>query len=250
MTKQKDKRFPRILLLTLAIMIVSCSPLSQGEDPDNSLHIAISPAAQPISLALLNCASSTLAEDQQLNFESRIVDAAELEKIDFAVQLGEAANGAEAIAELAVEKLLIVLHPSNPVRRLSREKMADLFKGRIDNWNLLDGNGAEVALWIGPQSDEARRVLEQDLLAGSPVSGNARLATSPQHMLDAVSGDVHAIGLLPAAWVDSSVMSLDSGLELPVLALAQGELSREARAILACLQSEQGQSILDESYSR
>ena len=231
-------------------MVAACNPLGQGEDSAKEMRIAISPAAQPVSLALLSCASSNLAEDQQLAVQSAIADSIALDDFDFAIQLGESTTGNKAFAELAEEKLLIILHPSNPVRRLSGEQMADLFRDRIEDWNVLEGNNAEVALWIGPASDEARRSLESKLLAGSPVSGTARLATSPRHMLDAVGADVNAIGLLPAAWVDSSVKGLDSGLRLPVLALSEGEVSREARAIVACMQGEQGQSILAARYSR
>lgn len=249
MTVQSRKRTPSLLLLALATALVACRPQSQSEDFADEIRIAISPAVQPVSLALLSCASSHLAEDQQLVVRSGIADSIELEDFDFAIQLGEATKTAKVVAALAEEKLLIILHPSNPMRDLSRAQMADLFRGRIGHWNLLEGNDAEVALWIASTKDEARRAFESELLAGSPVSGNARLATSPQHMLDAVGGDVHAIGLLPAAWVDSSVKSLDSGLMLPVLVLAQGELSREARAIVACLQGEQGQSILAARYS-
>ena len=248
MPERRSRKFRPILLLLLLPLLAACSSSSNEGSAGEILRIAISPAAQPASMAVFHCASSVKAAEQQVLIEMLRPEGQELAQFDFAIQLGETADAPEMVAPLVEEELVVVLHPSNPLRRLSPEQIADLFSGRIRNWDLLDGNDAEVALWIGPANDEARRALESELLAGSPVSGNAKLATTPQYMLDAVSADVHAIGLLPAAWVGSSVVRLDSELALPVLAMVDGSLSVEARAILACLQGEQGQKILAESY--
>lgn len=245
MLKRRFHEFSLLLLLFLA----ACSSAGGDSPADEILRIAISPAAQPASMAVLSCASSFKAVEQQILIEMYRPEGQELAQFDFAIQLGEVANPPEIVAPLAEEELVVILHPSNPLRRLSAEQIADLFSGRIRNWDILDGNDVEVALWIGPPGDEARLALESDLLVGSPVSGSASLAASPQLMLDAVGADANAIGLLPAAWVNSSVKRLDSGISLPVLALAEGALSPEARAILACLQGEQGLSILAETYA-
>ena len=250
MRMKRSNRQPLFLLLAVATMLSACSPAGQSGDSDNVMRIAVSAAAHPVNAALQSCALMGLSEDQQLFVESRVVDAAELGTFDFAVQLGEWTEDAQVIAEISKENLIVILHTSNPVRSLSNEQIADLFSGRIDNWNLVEGSEAEVALWISPESDEGRRALERVLLAGIPVSGNARLAASPQHMLDAVGADENALGLLPGAWVDSSVRSVESNIALPVLAVAGRELSGEASAIIACMQGEQGQTILAESYSR
>lgn len=250
MRTQKGKRQPLFLLLAIAIVLSACSQAGKGESSENKMDIAISPAAYPVNAALLSCAASGLADDQQLIVDSRIVDSTELENFDFIIQLGEMSGRLKMVAHLADENLVVILHTSNPLRRLNPEQIAGLFSGGIRNWSLLEGNDAEVALWIGLKSDEGRGAFVDGLLAGRPVSGNARLAASPKQMLEAVRNDVNAIGLLPAAWADSSVQSLDSGMKMPVLAIAEGEISGEARAIIACLQGEQGQAILAESYPR
>jgi phosphate transport system substrate-binding protein len=149
---------------------------------------------------------------------------------------------------IAEEKLAVIFHPSQPVRNLSRKQIADLFRGSISHWSELGGSDAEVAVWIGSNADEARQALESEWLAGSSLRGDAMLAFSAQQLMDAVANDVNAISVLPFAWLDDSVRAEDSGILLPVLAVAAGALSADAQAVLACLQGEQGQSILAESY--
>ena len=244
----KTRPLALLLLLAIAALLNACSSAGQIEDSDSGMRIGISPAAYPVNEAVQVCAAGALAEKQRLVIESLNVDPINLDSFDFAIQLGGWSDDEQVIAEISEEKLIIILHASNPVRSINNEQIADLFSGRIDNWRLLDGNEADVALWIGLEKDEGRGAVEREILAGSPVSGNAMLASSPQHMLNVVSADVNAVGLLPRAWVDSSVRSVDSNITLPVLTITGGDLSGEARAIIACLQDEQGQSILAESY--
>lgn len=227
-------------LVAVLLFIASCAPSAAGTE---ELHIAISPAAQPASAAVLACLPRD--ESIHISFNELYPVAVELDKVDLYIRLGEPQGSPAFAAQLATESLVIV---TSAVEQLSRSQAADLFSGRVDNWDELGGEDLLVELWGGPASDEARQAFEVNILLGSPVSGDANIAANPQQVLDAIATNPGAAGLLPAAWVGETA-HIDLGVELPVLAIAAQEPSGAARTVLSCLQGSLGQAALAEKYA-
>lgn len=227
-------------LVAVLLFITSCAP---GTAEAEELHIAISPAAQPASSAVLAC----LPRDQSIHisFDEFYPAAIQLDKVDLYIRLGEPQESPAFAAQIATESLVII---TSAVDQLSRSQAADLFSGRIGNWSELGGEDQPVELRVGPASDEARQTFEANILLGSPVSGDANIATDPQQILDAVAANPGAAGLLPSAWA-SEAAQIDLGVELPLLAIAAQEPSGAARAVLSCLQGSLGQAALAEKYA-
>ncbi len=228
------------VFVAILLFITSCAPAAAEAD---ELRIAISPAAQPASAAVLACLPR--AEDIHISFDELYPAAIQLDKVHLYIRLGEPAEQPAFAAQLATESLVII---TNAIDQLSRSQAADLFSGRISNWSELGGEDLPVELWVGPASDEARLAFEESVLLGSPVSGDANIASDPQQILDAVAANPGAAGLLPAAWA-SGAAQIDLGIELPVLAIAAKEPNGAARAVLSCLQGSLGQVALAEKYA-
>lgn len=226
----------------LIFLLAACSPPAE---PAAALRIAISPAAQPVSSAVANCAPG--GEDLFMSIDVRYPSVVELEEYDLFIRLGEPQDLPAFAAQLAWERVVVVLNSDNKVN-LTITQVADIFSGRVANWSELGGQDGAIALWVGPASDETRQAFEERVLLGSPVFGAANLAADPQLLLDAIAADPFAAGLLPAAWADESGQQIELGLDLPVLAISDQEPSGAAALLLACLQSANGQSLLSEHY--
>ncbi|RME75182.1 MAG: phosphate ABC transporter substrate-binding protein [Chloroflexi bacterium] len=57
------------------------------------------------------------------------------------------ANGIEPVEfVVAIDALAVVVHPDNPVDRLTIDQLADIFTGRITNWKEVGGNDAPIIL--------------------------------------------------------------------------------------------------------
>jgi phosphate transport system substrate-binding protein len=57
------------------------------------------------------------------------------------------ANGIEPIQHtIAVDALAIILHPDNPVDKLTIPQLSDIFTGKITNWREVGGNDAPIIL--------------------------------------------------------------------------------------------------------
>jgi hypothetical protein len=231
------------ILLMLGVLASACNPPAEA-GPE--LTVVISPAAQPVSAAVAACMPNT--ENLSVSLDVRYSDFVALDEVDFFIQLGEPAVMPEFSAQISWEKVVVILHADNELD-LSRAQLADLFSGRARDWAELGGEAGAVSLWVGPESDEARQAFEAGVLGESPVTGAAKLATNPEDVLAGVAADPAAAGLLAAAWADGAMRVIESGVELPVLALAAEEPSGAARELLACLQGEVGQAALAELYA-
>lgn len=57
------------------------------------------------------------------------------------------ANGIEPVEHVvAIDALAIIVHPDNPVDRLTIEQLADIYTGRITNWQAVGGHDAAIVL--------------------------------------------------------------------------------------------------------
>ena len=48
---------------------------------------------------------------------------------------------------VAYDALAIIVHPSNPVKRLTREQLEGIFRGKITNWKQVGGNDARIVVY-------------------------------------------------------------------------------------------------------
>ncbi len=56
-------------------------------------------------------------------------------------------NGIDPIEfTVAIDALAVVVHPDNPVNQLSIDQLADIFTGRVTNWQAVGGNDAPIII--------------------------------------------------------------------------------------------------------
>jgi phosphate transport system substrate-binding protein len=61
----------------------------------------------------------------------------------------------------------IIVHLSNPIRKLTKEQLADLFSGKIKNWAELGGNSQPVLL-VGESTSSPYRMIKEALAISYP----------------------------------------------------------------------------------
>ena len=58
------------------------------------------------------------------------------------------ANGFDPVEfTVAIDALAVVVHPDNPVSQLTIDQLADIFTGRITNWQEVGGNNAPIVIF-------------------------------------------------------------------------------------------------------
>ncbi|HUF87967.1 MAG TPA: phosphate ABC transporter substrate-binding/OmpA family protein [Thermohalobaculum sp.] len=129
---------------------------------------------------------------------SRRAADAEAGEAALAGQAGQAGlRGSEREHILALDGLILVVHPDNPVDQLTLDQAAALFAGRIRSWAQLGGAERPVSLYLPPSGSGTLETFERLVMAprdlgladsAERVEGNANLA-------DLVSIDPSGIGV-------------------------------------------------------
>lgn len=165
---------------------------------------------------------------------------------------------------VAVDGLVLVVHPDNPLTSLGRGEVQAIFNGRITNWAELGGPDLPITLVIREHGSGARTLFTQRIMAEQRVQINALLVTGDTAVQELVAADPGAIGYTMMGAVQGvKALALDGIPALPNIASAQAyplsvplyfvaaaEPQGTLRAWLSWLQSVDGQAIIGERYGR
>lgn len=196
----------------------------------NILHVQYTVAARPWLSDLADCAGETALDLQQ-----RPLDLLDLSSADLGLRLGDQNLTAPAY-QIASEDILVIVHPQNPAAPLSADEVRRLFTGTITNWEQVGGENAPAEVWVFAAGEDIQQIFETAVLNGAPVTSTARLATSPEAMIQAVADNVHAIGLLTRRLKTDEVAEAFVAATVPVLITFPAEPARELANLTACLQ--------------
>ncbi len=125
---------------------------------------------------------------------------------------------------VAVDALLPVVHPSNPVRSLTLEQLRGIYSGEITNWKQVGGPDKTIAVISRDTSSGTYESWNDLVMNKVKVAPSALLQASSGAVVQAVSKNPNAIGYVGFGYLDKSVKGLDIGT---IKATAQAALSRE-----------------------
>jgi hypothetical protein len=167
---------------------------------------------------------------------------------------------------VALDGLVIVVHPDNPVQNLSLGEVQAVFNGRITNWSTLGGPDRAINLISREQGAGTRAILQQRVLAEQRISINALIQPDDQSLLAAVAADPAAVGFSmmgTAVTANVHMLAIDAipptpdttadqsyPLTAPLYFLSPTEPQGELRVFLAWLQSDEGQMVVEARYGR
>jgi len=109
---------------------------------------------------------------------------------------------------VALDGLAVVVHPQNPVKRLTLQQLADLFTGKIHNWRELGGANQTVVLLSREVNSGTHVYFKEHVLSASKDAGpkefspEALLLPSSQAIADEVATNSSGIGYYGMGYVN------------------------------------------------
>jgi len=99
---------------------------------------------------------------------------------------------------LALDSILTVVHPDNPVQNLTMRQLADAMAGRINNWAELGGPDLPINVYTRPGGSGTRAVVNDKVLAplGLTMRPDAIEVSGNGDMQQLVESDPSALGYL------------------------------------------------------
>lgn len=118
----------------------------------------------------------------------------------------EKAAGLEGTV-LAYDGIAIIVNPENPVKELSLEQIAKIYKGEITNWSEVGGNDGEIVL-IGREAGSGTRDGFESITETEEACKYRQELTSTGDVITTVAQNPGAIGYASVASVKDSVIAV------------------------------------------
>lgn len=157
----------------------------------------------------------------------------EVEKIN-AKQPGSIDLGRLNAHPVGEARVAFVVHPSNSVRRPSRDQLKDVLIGNVRNWREVGGQDQPIIIVTAQPGDGLRTMVENELLKGGELPKDTRVMTNATQIVRVVAQVPGAIGIVAAISIDASVAELknDAQLTQPLILVTIGEETLPIRQII------------------
>lgn len=137
-------------------------------------------------------------------------------------------NGAYPVPfSVAVDCIVPVVHPDNPVEDLDMETLKKIYRGRIKNWSEVGGDDRGINVITRDSSSGTYETWREMVLEGDRIFPGASTMSSNGAIAQAVSKNRNSIGYIGLSYVNDSLKALKvNGVEAGVDTAASYPLSR------------------------
>ncbi len=140
------------------------------------------------------------------------------------VEQGKARNVTPVRTSVAVDALVPVVHPENPVTALTVDQLRDVYAGKITNWKELGGKDETIVVVSRDTSSGTYETWIELIMKKEKVAPSALLQASNGAVVQAVAKNPKAIGYIGFGYLNASLKKLTvNGVE----ATAQTALSNQ-----------------------
>jgi len=224
-------RRPLPAMVLVLILLAGCNPPMPAATPV-SIAVQYSAATAPWLTGIYDCANVNVVTAEQ-----RAVEFQDPKSVDLTIRIGQPDNLDIPAYQIGSEEILVIVNPKNPVKSLTAEQVRRIFNGQTLSWQGVGGSNTQVQAWVYSSGEDIQQIFESLALDGSPVTSNARLATSPDEMALAIGNDVNAVGILTQSLKGDNVSDAFLVATVPVLALTKSAPQGAVQTLIACLQN-------------
>lgn len=109
---------------------------------------------------------------------------------------------------IAYDALAVVVHPSNPVRQLTRYQLEDIFRGKITNWQQLGGENRKIIVCSRETSSGTYEFFKESVMKNKNYMPGTLSMPVTGAVIQSVSQTKGAIGYVGLAYVSPRVKTL------------------------------------------
>jgi len=121
---------------------------------------------------------------------------------------------------VAIDAIVPIVHPKNPVKDLTIEQLSLIYQGKITNWKDLGGNDKKIVVISRDTSSGTYEVWEELVLHKEKVTNKAQLAASNGAVHQAVSKNSYAIGYVGFGYLNNEVKAININSVIPSMETA------------------------------
>ncbi len=160
---------------------------------------------------------------------------------------------------IAIDAIVPIVHPSNPLQDISIEQLSLIYQGKITNWKDLGGSDKKIIIVSRDTSSGTYETWEEKILHGARVTPRAQLQASNGAVVQVVAKNKYAISYIGIGYLNKTVKPLKvNGVEAdartavsgkypiarPLYIYTNGEPKGPAASFVKFLLSPEGQAIV------
>ena len=187
------------LLFGLMLQLVACGvPEVRTPAPTpQAIHLIYPPALTRWADKFTAC--STMEPLVGLYFIESTIPSTQISTDEIVLELGNPSQFdlSPFVSQIGLEQIAVVVNQDNDLSQLSINMLQSIYSGQLSFWE--NSSGQPIVVWVLPDGDPVRTVIDRSILQSNPLTTEAMLAPDPVAMLEAVAGDPNAIGYLPGS---------------------------------------------------
>lgn len=102
---------------------------------------------------------------------------------------------------IGLDGVVIIVHPTNPIKDLSLLQLQELYGGRLWNWQALGGRDETVLLVAREDGSGTRVLFDERVMGETPVALTAVVMPTSEDVVEYVAANPAAIGYVSRAYV-------------------------------------------------
>ena len=109
---------------------------------------------------------------------------------------------------VAIDAIIPIVHPENPVDNLTLEQLRDIYIGKITNWKEVGGPDKGIAVITRDTSSGTFEIWDEKVMKGAKVTPRAQIMASSGAIVQAVSQNRLAISYIGIGYMNKYVKGL------------------------------------------
>ena len=199
-----------LLLAALGLTAAACAQKLKGSDTllplaqkaaenysekNPSAHVTVTGGGSGVGLSSLREGTTDIAmASRRIKFDER-------------VRMQQAGRPGEELT-VAFDALAVIVHPSNPVSRLTREQLEGIFRGKITNWKQVGGEDRKIVVYSRETSSGTYEFFKESVLKHRNYMPAVLSMPATGAIIQSVSQTPGAIGYVGLAYLNPEVKAL------------------------------------------
>lgn len=199
-----------LLLAALGLTAAACAQKLKGSDTllplaqkaaenysekNPSAHVTVTGGGSGVGLSSLREGTTDIAmASRRIKFDER-------------VRMQQAGRPVEELT-VAFDALAVIVHPWNPVSRLTREQLEGIFRGKITNWKQVGGEDRKIVVYSRETSSGTYEFFKESVLKHRNYMPAVLSMPATGAIIQSVSQTPGAIGYVGLAYLNPEVKAL------------------------------------------
>jgi phosphate transport system substrate-binding protein len=141
--------------------------------------------------------------------------------------------------EIRKDEIVFIVHPKNPVSKLTLQQLGDIHTGKITNWKQVGGKDLPITVYSDALTGGTRAMIRKAVLKDADYATSVKSLTSVSRIADLVPNDEAAIGGLGRGFVKDGKAKIieTSKIERPLAIVTVGEPQPKVKQVIDALRT-------------